>query len=652
MSADGYLVKHVIVTTTLKGLTTTLSSTTFTSTVTCFDDTSCNMLAISLASDFRVDSVGLATQTNTRTVTGTTILTSYGKVSRTRHSSASPAPYAFAAGASAVPQLPLGSTVVNGTFNTCLLPPGAIATIIHCWGPGAKPLQYTCSEQPIDGAPQEVTDIAEVITACTVITTMKGPTLVRATSTLPNYDFPGPTQDTHFPPNPNKSNFVSAPSGPQAPGGNRDTGIGAPVETGVPGQTWVGTTTVPIAILPTGVVIGSSTITDDPNNSQYTTVVTIGGIPYTITPDQIAAMGSAVQRPSWSNNYISGHGPDQYVWENFGDNIVYAAAPASSVLGTMSVQVSGNSIVVDGTSFSIPAQPSVGVVHGETVHLGPDGVVAGGQTLSVSPVVMSAGAGGGGHSEVVVAGGTVLTLDDTNVVVEGYTIAYNAVAGGLGTSSVLTVAGDTVTIVPGPSNGAGSHGGRGGAFIVIHGTTFTAPAAGSTHYELVGGATFTEVSPSVIVLDGHSYTIGPATVGASGGLAAAVAASGATPTTVVIRGETLTIGPGGVTVGGTVTFRFPFVATPTVTLTGTATITNDAAMKPGPVGGLQSGATPTPTSAAGGNSAGFASADSNNGGPGAGSKNASSRTMVSVAAVGLSLVVSFAAALSSLIYLF
>ncbi|KAL1900122.1 hypothetical protein Sste5346_002430 [Sporothrix stenoceras] len=442
-----------------------------------------------------------------------------------------------------------------------------------------------------------------------IVTTMKVPTIVTdmPTDTLPDYDYPGPTDEPHYTISnqPINTNFVINP------GGFRDTGIGAPVDTDTPvDTTWIGSTTVSVGIVPSGVVIGTSTIVDAPDGSAQTVVV--DGITYTIDPTQIYGLGSYVNRPSWSNSF-----------NNYNPFIIPAVIVTSSISGVLAglpVQVSSNTIEVDGTPFSIPLQPSVATVHGSvTVHLGPDGVVAGGETFSMSPVVISAApgsngnaaVGGGGGSEIVVAGGTVLTIDDTNVVVGGHSIAYNAVAGALSTSTVLTVAGDAITIVPASNNkgGSGSNGGHGGVFIVVHGTTMAAPVHGSTHYELVGGATFTEVSPSVIVLDGHSYTIGPAVAAATGGLAAAVAAPGATPTTVVVGGETVTIGPGGVTVGGTLTFRYPFVATPAVTLTGMATITGTAAMRPGAVGGLQSNTMPTATSMPQ-NVGGFGAADS------------------------------------------
>lgn len=656
MNADGLSAnshparKQIIVTTTITSSTITVTTITYTSTVTCpySDIVSCRILAQSLSSLYvNSESVTVAIAAHASTITGMTTVTKKGGLSALLRRPAYVSATATATAAPSKTQLPLGSTMVNGTFNTCLLPPGAVSTIVHCWGPGARPSQFTCYEQPITESGDE-TEIAEIITACTVIITMKGPTVVMPTSTLPGYDFPGVSADPHPPIRSSLfSHFAS---------------IGEPVDTAYPSGTWNGVTTVPIAILPSGVVIASSTITDLPDaTGDWQQTVTIDSVVYTINPSQIFGLGTWINRPALPRGHGLGYGYDGIN----GNNIVYAAAPTSALLSGLSVQISGDSVQVDGTAFSIPAQPSVAVVRGtQTVYLGPDGVVAGGETLSMSPVVVSAGGGGnngngaaaggsrqggGGGSEVVVAGGTVLTLDDTNVVVDGHSIAYNAAIGALSTSTVLTVAGDVITIVPAASNGGGSGGaGHGGAFVVIHGTTMTAPAAGSTHYELVGGATFTEVSPSVIVLDGHSYTVGPAT--AADVAAAVAAAAAATPTTVIVGGETVAIGPGGVTVGGSLTFRYPFVATPTITITGKATLAEASGTRPGAVGGLQSGATPTPTSVSSGNPTDIGSADSNNGGPVPGPKNAAARPVLSVAAFGVSLVISLAAAMSSLIY--
>ncbi|CAK7224162.1 hypothetical protein SBRCBS47491_005454 [Sporothrix bragantina] len=471
--------------------------------------------------------------------------------------------------------LPLGTTTVDGTINACIMPTGvSVQSMVRCWASDAMPDKPTCAYQSIKNA-ETVTLPPGLVTACSVDVTVKGTTVVMPSQTLPNYDATQPTVVSHTP-------VAVVPQTVEQPSLT-------PTNSGVP-----------VVFLTTAVVIQSSTITF--NGVQPTDgfnlgvvgshargpdqVVTVGSNTFTVNPSQVIGMGTTVNKPYWAGDDDSGNGG------------VYAAQPTSTVLNGMSVQVSGHSVQIDGTAFSIPSQPSAGIVHGtQTVYLGPDGVVAGGETLRVSPIAVSAGgnANGGngatgvgsggqvGGSEVVVAGGTVLTMDDTHIVANGQTIVYNGA-----TPTVLTVAGDTITIVPPASpNGGGS------AHVVIHGTTMAAPASGSTHYEMIGGATFTELNPSVVVLNGHSYTVGAAaakTTDATGGVV-----GGATPTTTVVGGETVTIGTDGVTVGGSLTFKYPFMTAPTITITpkastagmAEATTASDNGPKT-PVGGSQS----------------------------------------------------------------
>ncbi|CAK7236332.1 hypothetical protein SCUCBS95973_009572 [Sporothrix curviconia] len=395
------------------------------------------------------------------------------------------------------------------------------------------------------------------VTACSIDVTVKGTTVVIASPTLPNYEETPATIVSHPPITDSPKSVEQLSPKPTDPG-------------------------VPIVFLPSAVAIRSSTVAFNSlpqtggldlgvggsHAREPDQVVTVGSNVFTVNSNQVVGMGTTVNRPFGTGD---GNGGDE--------GGVYAAKPTSTVLNGMSVQVSGHSVQIDGTFFSIPSQPSMGVVHGtQTVFLGPDGVVAGSETLHMSPIVVSAGSnananggngaagvgsGGGqnGGSQVVIAGGTVLTMDDTHIIANGQTIAYSSA-----TPTVLTVAGDTITIVP-PSNANGG----GSAHVVIHGTTVAAPAPGSTHYEMVGGATFTEVNPSVVVIDGHSYTVGAAAAmatDATGGLVGA-----ASPTTTVVGGETITIGPGGVTVGGSLTFKYPFQTAPTITITPKATMT-------------------------------------------------------------------------------
>lgn len=67
--------------------------------------------------------------------------------------------------------------------------------------------------------------------------------------------------------------------------------------------------------------------------------------------------------------------------------------------------------------------------------------------------------------------------------------------------------------------------------VTVHGITLGGPraAATTTAYEIVGGATITQVRPSIIIIEGITYTI----------------SAGMKETTTVVGGQTITIGPDG-----------------------------------------------------------------------------------------------------------
>jgi hypothetical protein len=112
------------------------------------------------------------------------------------------------------------------------------------------------------------------------------------------------------------------------------------------------------------------------------------------------------------------------------------------------------------------------------------------------------GGGGGGAVTVTVAGGDVFTVNPSQVVGEGTTIA-RLVGTGVAPLAAAAAAGSDPT-----------------------------PAPMTT---VVDGVTLAMIGSSVAVVDGTSFTIGP----------------GATPTTVVAGGVSVSIGAGGVGLPGT-----------------------------------------------------------------------------------------------------
>lgn len=264
---------------------------------------------------------------------------------------------------------------------------------------------------------------------------------------------------------------------------------------------------ITIAVQPTGVVINSHTFTDNPSSRTQTVVV--DGQTFIINPSQVIGGGAIVDRPTVTGG-------------------VFVPTPTSTNMGGLPVVVSSSVAVIDGTSFTLGPTPTTAIVRGQTISVGPNGVAVGTQTIPVSVRSSS--------TEVVVAGGDLITaVGQSVIVIHDTTITF-----GPGSSSVTVIGDDTITI--GPSG------------VIVHGTTLGGPAAGmtDTQYEIVGGATITQVGASVIVINSVTYTVGP----------------GADTKTTVVGGETITIGPSGVSVS-TYSLSYPFG--PTITITPGAT---------------------------------------------------------------------------------
>lgn len=283
-------------------------------------------------------------------------------------------------------------------------------------------------------------------------------------------------------------------------------------------------TPITVGVQPTAVVINGQTIKDNP--SAPTQIVTIGNQAITINPTQVIVAGETVTRPAATGG-------------------VYIPTPIKTIIHDIPVTVSSSIAIIGGTSFTLGPTPTTAVVQGQTITVGPSGVVVAGTTIPVVSVPSP--------TQIIVEGGELITaIGSTVVVIHGTTITY-------GPASPLTttvVDDDTITI--GPSG------------VVVHGTTLGGPSArgSETQYEIVGGATITQIGPSVIVINNTTYTVGP----------------GAGTTTTVVGGETVTIGPSGVA-AGTHSITYPFgpttVITPKATAvvaTATATASKDAGL--------------------------------------------------------------------------
>lgn len=303
-------------------------------------------------------------------------------------------------------------------------------------------------------------------------------------------------------------------------GGGSEGGGGS----GAAAQTSATTTAVTVIIQTTQVIINDKTFTDSPQSK--TSTVVVGTDTFVINPSEVIGAGVTVDRPVVVGGIFI---PTKTTTTVAGVEVVYTAVGSSAASGGSAIAIA----TIDGTTFTIGASPITAMIKGQSVTLGPGGIAFASQTI---PIVTSAGA-----TESAVLGGEMITaIGNSLVVIEGTTFTY-----GPGTSTITEVIdGDTILI--GPSG------------VSVHGITLggISAATTATTYEIVGGATITEVGGSAVVIDGTTYSIG------------AVATSAIT---TVIEGQTLTIGPSGV-VMSSYTFAQPYATSTVINPGGTSSV--------------------------------------------------------------------------------
>lgn len=277
-------------------------------------------------------------------------------------------------------------------------------------------------------------------------------------------------------------------------------------------QQSVSKTDIIVEVRPTEVVINTMTISNDPASPKIITV-TVGTDVFTVGPSSIVGAGATVSRQAEKQNIVS---------------------PISTTINEIAIIVSKSVAVVGGTTFIVDANPLIQTVSGNEVVIGPSGVAIAGVTVSAASDSVA--------TQVAVAGGELITAIGKSVaVIEGTSYTY-----GPGIEMITKVIDDD-TITIGPSK------------IIIGETTLGGSKASHSKvvYEIVGGATITEIGASVIIIEGISYTLG----------------SGTGTTTTVVGGETITIEPSGVIVNDGMTLTYPFGPTMTTTLRPGATVT-------------------------------------------------------------------------------
>ncbi|KAJ9149071.1 hypothetical protein NKR23_g4596 [Pleurostoma richardsiae] len=353
------------------------------------------------------------------------------------------------------------------------------------------------------------TTTAQAAPTIILITTDKNPTVVYPSFTPPDYGGAIASTDQEI-------GHASATAGNSfvqpTYGASETSDRGQQIQSG--GRKTMAANPATVRVLPTGVVIDGTTIADSPQSKTQT--VTVNGNTFTIDPTQVIGAGATIDRPSMMGG-------------------VFVPTPTSTNIGGIAVAVTSSLAILDGTTFTLGSTTTTAVVDGQTVTIGPEGIAVASKTLRVSAMPEP--------TQIVIAGGELVTAIGPSIfVIESTTITY-----GPGYTSVTVVDGDTITV--------------GAAAVTVHGTTIGGVSLVSTgtEYEIVGGATITEVGASLVVIQGTTFTVGP----------------GATTTTKIVGGETITIGPSGISISTTLSLPYPFgpatTITPEATATGAAT---------------------------------------------------------------------------------
>ncbi|KAI1470639.1 uncharacterized protein F4812DRAFT_273109 [Daldinia caldariorum] len=367
------------------------------------------------------------------------------------------------------------------------------------------------------------TDPAEPISTVVLITTDKNPVVVFPTQVPPSYGGSPSGPDVHDTATKGSSSHAITPDYGMDPTPIESAKASpAPTPTPTPngGNNGEGRAPVTVIVQPSKVVIDDHTFTDSP--SQPTSTVVVGGETFVINPSQVVGGGVTMTRPPID---VGG-----------GFTTQPQPPPITTSIGGLGVVLGPSSVAtIGGTVFTIAPTPTVAVVQGQTITLGPAGLVFPSQTLHVA-----AGPAGPGPTQTAVLGGLLITaIGSDTVVISGSTITYGPSAFG---SSTLTTTVDGDTVLVAATEGVVLHDGQ----ETLGGIT---AAPDSTKYEIVGGATVTQLGLTAIEISGRTFRIGPG--------------AAATPMTTVIAGRTLTIGPDGVGMS-TWTLNAPYASTTTI----------------------------------------------------------------------------------------
>lgn len=266
-----------------------------------------------------------------------------------------------------------------------------------------------------------------------------------------------------------------------------------------------------------------------------TTTIRVGNEVFTILPTAVVGLGSTITKSA-------PQGPSPT-----------APAATSGIFGGVQVVILGTQVVVDGATLSIiPAQKATTMINGRTVVVGTGAIAVGSETLVFQDPSPR-------PTHEIVTGGEMLTaIGNSVVILDSITITYGPSIA----PDKITINGETVSIGP-----------RG---VSLHGSTIGGPSvnATDTEFEIVGGITVGTLLPSLVVVNGATYSINqdgdPNNV-----------------ETTVIEGQTITIGASGLVMSSQ-TLAYPDTSV-TATLSPSGAPMSDFPAETGRHGGYEDG---------------------------------------------------------------
>lgn len=408
-------------------------------------------------------------------------------------------------------------------FETLVTPNYCVPTFVPWVFTGVAPSNIFTSvflQGPSSRKPKELASAYRPV--ITFITTDKNPSVVFPTEPVPAYTPSGGLDGPGG--NPDNGNHKTADNG-GSPGGHPGGGTSGGGTSGggshpIPDAESISKGPQPtfkVTARGTQVIINDKTFSD--LGPSQTSVVTVGGGTFTIYPTAILGEGATVQKPAPAGTAVS------------------IATPTTGVVGGLPVTITGSEAIVGGATVTIPERGTTTVVNGQRVSIGPGTLVVGGEMLSFDAVMPAR------ETDVLINGGELLTaIGRSVVVIHSTTFTY-----GPGIPEMTEVVnGETISIRP--------------SGVIVHGMVMGGPSAdtSTTSYEIVGGVTISRIAPSIAVINGVTFTVGPGTHW----------------TTTVIAGETFTVGPTGV-IAATMTLTYPFGSAVTTTIAPTGTWLND-----------------------------------------------------------------------------